>query len=81
MRYLRISKEIRRSAQIERAISLYIIMYDIIMYDISDYNRRYRHNIKTLKNKTEISRKKIINYIFFCVDKAKFCHREQVQLT
>lgn len=49
MRYLRISKEIRRSAQIERAISLYIIMYDIIMYDISDYNRRYRHNIKTLK--------------------------------
>lgn len=44
MRYLRISKEIRRSAQIGRAISLYIIMYDI-----SDYNRRYRHNIKTLK--------------------------------
>lgn len=47
----------------------------IMMYDISDYNRRYMHTIQTFERKTEISRKYIINYIF-CVDKAKFCRHE-----
>lgn len=68
MRYLR--KDIRRSARLGRPISLY---NDVWHFRLQSPLHAYYSDI--WKNKTEISRKYIINYIF-CVDKAKLCRHE-----